>query len=133
MADFNNERVAKIVYDKIVSEHDKIDVFAGKCRYNFRCSYNAVHDAIKKGDDKIAMVMYMDNGRVDPTIHFINYRKDKFIDNTLGEWSQLNDYYFIKWIEKSDYWDVNRIFGSYRKNLRDSLSWWLRLTSDVTF
>ncbi len=125
---FNNYEAQKEIRDKIVAEHKKIKVKPGKCRFNFRCSYNAVHEAAKKRDKKIAMCVYLDGGQ--PIIHFINYRKGKFIDNTLGQWSTLNQYYFVKWIHEDDFWNVNGIFSSYRKEIRKSLSWWVRLTSD---
>jgi hypothetical protein len=130
---FNNDKVLRSVYDKIISEHKKIDVISGKCRYNFRCQMNAVHEARRKGDKKVAMVMYMDDRKIYPIIHFINYRKGKFVDNTLGEWSQCHDYYLIKFIKEDEFWDINHIFTSYRSKIRNSLSWWMKITSDEAF
>jgi hypothetical protein len=124
----NNYEAQREIRNKIVAEHNLIEVKPGKCRYNFKCQMNAVHEADKKGDKKIAMCVYLDNGY--PIIHFINYRKGKFVDNTLGQWSTLQKYYFIKWIHEDEFWNVDNIFGSYRKELRKSLSWWVRLTSD---
>lgn len=94
---------------------------------------NAVHEAIRKKQNKVAMVVYMDNSKIDPIIHFINYDGKIFIDNTLGEWSQKHEYYLIRFIGKEDFWNINYIFTSYSKTIRKNLSLWLRLTSDRTF
>jgi hypothetical protein len=89
---------------------------------------NAVHEAVKNKDKKIAMCVYMDGGQ--PIIHFINYRKGKFIDNTLGEWSRRYNYYFIKFIDKENFWDVNVFFTAFNNDIGRKLNWWTRLTSD---
>lgn len=128
---FNNDKVDKIFYDGIISTKERIEVESGKCRYNFRCQMNAAHEALKHKHKSLAMVVYMDNGEVDPIIHFINYNKGKYVDNTLGEWSQKHEYYLIRHISPEDFLNVNYIFTSYRKTLRNGLSWWLRLTSDI--
>lgn len=125
---YNNIKAQREICNKIVSEHKLIKVEAGEILYNFRCQYNSVHFAKKNKDKKIAMCVYIDNGY--PIIHFINYRKGVFTDNTLGEWSKLHNYYFIRWIYDSEMWQVDDIFSAYRKELRKSLSWWVRLTSD---
>jgi hypothetical protein len=65
-----------------------------------------------------------------PLIHFLNYKNKKFVDNTLGEWSSRYEYYFIRWIEQEDMWNVNNIFQAFRRELRNNLSWWVRITSD---
>lgn len=125
---YNNYKARVEIINKVLSEHELIEVRSGKCRYNYKCHMNAVHEAIKKGDKKIAMCIYIEDNY--PIIHFINYRKDKFIDNTLGVWSGNKKYYFIKWITEEEFWEVNSIFGAYREVLRNSLSFWVRLTSD---
>ena len=125
----NNLEGKQVIYDHIISKYNSIEVEAGECRYNFRCQMNAVHEAKKHKHRKIAMCIYMDDG-IYPIIHFINYDKGVFTDNTLGEWSSRNKYYFIRWIKDEDMWDVNIIFTAFRKELRNQLNWWLRLTSD---
>ena len=130
---FNNNKAEKVIYNKIISNHEQIEVVSGKCRYNFRCSFNAVHDAIKKKHKNIAMVMYIHKDTLDCIIHFVNYKKGVYTDNTLGEWSSKYDCYFIKFVKEVEFWDINHIFSRYRKELRNNLSWWLRLTSDVEF
>ena len=91
----NNKKLLQIFYDEILSTKDRIKVKSGKCRYNHNCHYNAAHEAIKHKHKSIAMVVYMVNGRVDPVIHFVNYNKGKYTDNTLGEWSSQHEYYLI--------------------------------------
>ena len=124
----NNDKVKKYFIDYILANYEKINVESGKCRYNFKCHFNAVHEAKKNGHEKIAMCMYIDEGY--PIIHFVNYFEGKYVDNTLGQWTKLNDYYFVKWISDDQMWAVDEIFGAFRKDLRRRLSWWLKITSD---
>lgn len=125
---YNNGKAREFLVNHTIANYDKISVKAGECRYNFRCQYNAVHEAKRVGDSKIAMTIYTDGSY--PIIHFINFQNGEFIDNTLGEWSQRLDYYFVKWIEDEDMWNVDDIFDALRADLRNKLSWWLKLTSD---
>lgn len=131
MIDLFNKKAESIITDKILSEHNLISVKSGKCRWNLRCHNNAVHEAIRKGDDNIAMVIYFDGSC--PIIHFINYRKGKYIDNTLGEWSQRYEYYFIKFIPKEDFWNVYTFHNTYRRQLRRYLPLFVRLFSNISF
>lgn len=126
----NNLEAQQVIYDHIISKYNTIEVKAGKCRFNYKCQMNAVSEAKKHKHKKIAMCIYMDGG-IYPIIHFINYKGGVFVDNTLGEWSSRHKYYFIRWIEDEDMWDVDIIFTAFRRELRNQLSWWLRLTSDV--
>ena len=123
----NHEAKQKIV-NYTIANYKKIKVKAGKCRYNFRCQYNAVHEAKKNKHKKLAMCIYLDDGY--PIIHFINYSKGKFVDNTLGEWSSRVDFYFVRWITDEEMWEIDNIFTAFRKELKKSLGWWLRLTSN---
>ena len=123
-----NNKAQKEIYQYIISHFKTIEVKPGKCRFNYKCQTNAVHEAVKYNHKKIAMCVYMDNGQ--PIIHFLNYNKGKFVDNTLGEWSRCYNYYFIKWINKEDFWDVNTIFTAFRNDLGRKLTWWTRILSD---
>lgn len=97
-----NEKAERIWHNRVISELQKIQVESGECRFNFRCSYNTVHDAIKNKDSKIALVMYVhENSKI--ILHCVNYHKGKFIDNTLGTWATTYDYYFLRWIEKDEF------------------------------
>lgn len=126
--EFNNSEARQQISDHIISKYSKIEVKSGKCKWNFRCSFNSVHYAKKNKDKKIAMCVYMDGDY--PFIHFVNYKNKQFVDNTLGEWSSRYEYYFIRWVEQQDMWDVNNIFQAFRRELRNNLSWWVKLTSD---
>jgi hypothetical protein len=127
-----NSKAIQIIRDKIVSENKKITVVPGKCRWNYRCHMNAVHESIKHKHKKIAMVMYMyENGT--PIIHFVNYKKGKFIDNTLGEWCVEYQYYLIKFIEKEDFFNVGDIFDKYRDHLQNCLTPLTKFFNNETF
>ncbi len=126
----NNHKAEKEIYNHTISKYSKIIVKSGKCRYNYRCQLNAVSDAKKYKHKKLAMCMCIDNGSC--FIHFVNYKKGVYTDNTLGAWSCQYDYYFIKWIKDEDMWDIDHIFTCFRRELRNNLSWWIKLTSDFT-
>ena len=126
--EYNNHKAHREILKYIISKYNKIEVKAGKLRYNFRCHNNSVHFAKRKGDKKLAMVVYIEDGY--PIVHFINYSKKQFIDNTLGEWATQVDYYFIKWIKEEDYFDIFTVFDAFKEELGKTLNWWTRLTSD---
>lgn len=129
---FNNDKAEKQVRDRIISTCKKIKVRSGKISWTYKCNLNSVHNAVKKKDSKIAMVMAYDSNNFG-VIHFINIHKGKYIDNTWGEWSRGYEYYLIKKIGKKDFFQVSSIFASYRNEIRNSLSWWLRITSNEIF
>jgi hypothetical protein len=85
-----------------------------------------------KKEDELAMCIYMHGSW--PIIHFINVNSDGFyIDNTLGQWSSQYEYYFIRFINKDSFFDIYDIFTNYRKELRKSLPWYVRLFSNYDF
>lgn len=125
---YSNYKAQQEIVNYTIANYKKIEVKAGKCRFNFKCHCNSVHEAKKNKHKKLAMCIYLDNGY--PIIHFINYNKGKFVDNTLGEWSSRVDFYFVRWISDEEMWKIDDIFTAFRKELRKTLSWWVRLTSD---
>jgi len=125
---YNNDIARKEIKTYILANYNKIEVKAGKCRYNFRCHNNSVHEAKRHKHKKIALVVYVDGDY--PIVHFVNYNKKRFTDNTLGEFATQVDYYFIKWIKDEDMWDIFTIFDAIRQELGKQLSWWVRLSSD---
>lgn len=123
------KRIQKFISDYIRSNHSKITVKAGKCRYNFQCHSNATHTSFKKGYEEMALVVYFDGD--DPIVHFINInKKGKYVDNTLGIWSQVYEYYLIRHIPKIEFWDVYKIHKSYRKYIKSLLPFYLRIFHD---
>ena len=126
----NNSKARQEICNHIVSKYNKIEVTAGKCRFNYQCHRNSVSEAKKDNHKKLAMVVYIEDGYA--IVHFINYNNKTFTDNTLGEWTSQIDYYFIKWIKSKDMWDVFTVFNAFRGELRKQLSWWVRLTSDYS-
>ena len=113
------------IIDYIVSNHEKIDVEGGKCRWNYMCHMNSVHEAVENNDDKLAMCVYIDDDY--PIVHFVNIHDDKYVDNTLGQWSSQYNYYLIRTISKDEFFDIMDIFRKYRSYLRTVPSWWLTI------
>lgn len=119
-------KARKIILNMIYANYQLIEVRPGACRYNYRCQMNAVHDAIENGDDKLAMVFYINNDY--PILHFINVNNDGvFLDNTLGNWSTQYDYFFIRYIDKNSYYQINSIFDNFRNELQNRLPLYVRL------
>jgi len=132
MFGFLNNMAEQFVLNKILSSMPKIKVKSGKCRYNYKCHRNAVHDALNKNHEKIAMCFYIDDNQ--PIIHFINVdEKGRFIDNTIGRWSEQLDYYFIRYIYKNQFFDIDDIFGNYRLQIRNELPLYIRIFSNNEF
>lgn len=131
MKDMFNKLAEKQIKKYVENTYKPIKVESGKCRYNYKCQMNAVHEAIKKKHKKIAMCVCVENGFV--FIHFINYRKGIFIDNTLGEWSAIHDYYLVRFIKEKEFYSVNSIFTSFRGHLQTKLSWLVRLFNTQQF
>lgn len=136
------QNINAIINDYVRSNLQKIEPLAGQCRYNYHCHSNTVHEAITLMQDEIALVVYFDDGC--PIVHFINYskvytsledqatfnpalRKEQYKDNTLGVWCERYEYYLVRIIKKSEFWDVYSIHESYRKHLHRLLPFWLRL------
>ena len=55
MIPFNNDKVERMFYDEIVSTKERIEVEAGKCRYNFRCHMNTAHEALENKHDTFSL------------------------------------------------------------------------------
>ena len=127
-----NNKANSEVINYLRGTKDKIAVQPGKCRFNNRCQYNAVHEAINKKEKRVAMCMYLDGN--EPIIHFLNVsEKGKFTDNTLGNWANNYEYFLIKYIDDVDYFIIDDVFTSYRKEINKQLSFFTRLMSNVIF
>lgn len=127
-----NDKAKLEIISHLRATKNKIDVRAGKCRFNYKCQCNAVHEAINKKQDRVAMCMYIDGNY--PIIHFVNVsKKGKFTDNTLGNWVQEYEFFLIKYIDKVDYFNIDDVFTDYRKEIRKQLTFFTKLMSDVEF
>lgn len=125
---FNNHKAQEEITNYVLANYNKIEVNSGTILFNYKCHKNAVHIAKVENHNRIAMCVYIDHGG--PVIHFLNYHNEKFVDNTLGVWTERYHHYFVKWIEEEDFWQVDSIFGNLRTHFRSILSWWVELTSD---
>lgn len=125
---YNNWKARQEIKNYIVSKYSKIEVKPGKCLWNYQCHRNSVNFAKKRHQKKIAMCVYIDGSY--PIVHFLNYHKGVFTDNTLGQWTTQYEYYFVKWIYREDYFDIFTVFDAFREELGKKLNWWTRFTSD---
>lgn len=124
-----NSKAEDYIRNTIVANMPKIKVNSGTLRYNFRCQYNAVNDALNAGEDRIAMCFIIDGNM--PIIHFINVDSEgNYTDNTLGRWSETCCYYFVRYIERDSFFNIDDIFSAYRKELRAKIPFFVRLFSD---
>jgi len=107
------------VRDFCDSQYEIIDVKAGDIHYNYKCHLNATHYAIRNSDEKLALVVYRENEKLLPCVHFINYHDNKFIDNTIGEWCVKFEYRFIRWVPKEEFFSTPNILDDTQKVFRD--------------
>ena len=113
-----------LIADYVRANYENKHVIPGDCRYNFHCHANAVHDAVKAGHKRIAMVVYVEENA--PVIHFINeLPTGELQDNTLGYWSKNCIYYFVRWVNESEFDDVFKIHMAFRDTLKRLLPWYL--------
>lgn len=125
------DKSIKILRD-YASSLDEIKINPGKCRYNNRCHLNSVNDAYEMKVYRVALVLtMMDKGF--PIVHMVNIDKEgRYVDNTLGIWSTYNrKYYFVKYIEKNDLFNVGSILGDYKKELETMIPYLIRRFSDI--
>jgi hypothetical protein len=122
-----NKEVQRYIKNKIDLELDRIYPVSGECRYNFRCHLNSVHEAVKNNDEYIIMGFYFCNNQ--PIIHFYNYQKGVIIDNTLGCHALQYKHYIYKRVYKKDFKNIETVFLNFRKQIRKSLPWYLRIFS----
>jgi hypothetical protein len=107
------------VRDYCDSQYEIIDVVAGDIHYNYKCHLNATHYAIENSDKKYAMVVYRQNNAQLPSVHFINYHEDTFIDNTIGHWCIQYEYRFIRWIPEKEFYDAVHLLRDTKKFFSD--------------
>jgi len=125
-----NERAKKEIHEFVKLNYKQMEVIGGKCRYNFRCHMNAVHDAIDNDEKRLALCMYIHGDH--PIIHFVNIDKDgTYIDNTLGHWSSAHKYYFVRDVKEKEFFDVNSTLSTFRYELRNKLTFFTKLFSDI--
>ena len=128
-----NKKAVKFIESQLGTKYPKIEVKPGKCRWNFRCHLNAVHEAINNKDKKIAMVFYRE-GSGEPSIHFLNVdSKGRYTDNTIGNWATYYDYYLVDYIDKKDFSRVSNLFQDFRDEIQKSLPLFTRIFNNVIF
>lgn len=132
---FKQQRI-RAINDIVRGGYEKINVQPRTCRNNFQCHANAVHDAINDNHDKIALVVYFDEGY--PIVHFVNVSEvgggiTEFTDNTLGQWSGRMEYYFVRYVDKIEFWDVYKIHKSFRQIIKNQLPFIYRMFHNLDF
>lgn len=121
------KKINNIIINYILANLQLIKVTPGVLRYNYMCHKNSVHDAINNKEEKIAMVFHLNKNCTNPIIHFVNINKDGiYVDNTLGNWCEMFNYYLIRYIEEDQFKEVDDIFEAYRKELKRKLPFYLK-------
>lgn len=122
---------AKEIVRNIAYSFDVVQMTPGKCRYNYKCHKNAVHEAFICGQDYVGMGFYMEEDY--PIIHFWNVSGDTRTDNTLGEWSRYYTYYEVKLIHMEEFENIDQIFYDYANSLCQKMPWWVRTFKNIDF
>ena len=120
-----------IIKEYVFKTYSKINVQAGKCRYNYRCHINAVHDATINNEESIAICICIIENT--PIIHFINVNNNVYTDNTLGVWATQYNYYLVRLVHKDDFFHIGSIFGDYRHELFNKLPLRIRIFGHIDF
>lgn len=117
----------QINYKKI----NKDDMKLGDSYFNRKCHLNSVQ-YVKKGlADEVYLSIYIDDGW--PIVHFINKVEDKYVDNTLGWQYELIDYYIIRKIDPSEYYDIADILDNTQSKLiEDNSNSFLRYIFNIS-
>jgi hypothetical protein len=76
--------------------------------WNQRCHNNAVQQSLKdKSEVYLCYILTTDNTL--PIVHFINKKRDKFYDTTLGYQYNSYKYYIVRKVEKSEYDNIGNL------------------------
>lgn len=121
----------KFIAEYVRKTYRKIDVKSGGYMLNHKCHLNAVNYAVEKKESNIVLCVTLFND--EPNIHFINFTKYKYVDNTLGQWSATYDYYLVRFIAENEYYSIVDVFSKYRAELNRCLPWYLRLFGEYKF
>lgn len=129
---------AKIVADKMASLNFKEKIkIADKFDFiplmNHRCQFNAVH-AVKAGiASRVVEVVMVGQG--DATAHYINEVEGVgFVDFTLG-WAWRNgDYRLVRYVNESEFDNINQSLTDLKMRIYLMMPWWRFLfsPSDLT-
>lgn len=117
--------------DYVDSQYEMIEVVSGEIHYNYKCHLNSTHHAIKNKDEKLALVMYREKDTQLPCVHFVNYTKGKFVDNTIGNWSERFEYRFIRWVPESEFYSTPHILVDTQKVFKDMATFWQKYFGDI--
>ena len=103
------------VRDYCDSQYELIAVTSGDINFYYKCHLISTHYAINEGHEKLALIVSRDKKNLLPVVHFVNYDGEKFIDNSLGCWSRDQEYRFIRWVGKDEFWDTPTILTDTKK------------------
>ena len=115
---YYTEKFWQRIWQEIYRDCKDIKVNAGELRFNYKCHVNAWHHALKEDHEEIAAVFYQMPDTLRPSIHFVNYDGENYIDNTIGYLAESTSYYLIRMIpkiefEKNQPWDYLQKFKEY--------------------
>lgn len=118
--DIINKRISK----KIQKEYPEIKVLPGEAYFNRRCHLNSANIALRNNHEKvICCITIEETGSA--FMHFLNIDSSgNYIENTLGQFSQIYRYYLIGEILKEDLLNIDRKFTEYRNMIRKKYIHW---------
>lgn len=120
------DKIKKRIIEYVKTNYQRIDkseMELGNLVYNYMCHMNAVQ-YIKTGQaDEIYLCVYVEDNW--PTVHFINKKESKYIDNTLGWRYEQLDYYIIKKVSEDEYNNIWDLLKSTQRSILELNSNWL--------
>lgn len=85
--------------------------------FNFQCFDNAVQWVVEHPEYAVSEVIYLDEEY--PILHYVNSKKGKLYETTLGYRTPQLEYYVIREIDVADYPNI-------RKEFNRSMSYWTK-------
>ena len=107
----------KKTWDLIWRDCETIYPIAGECRMNFKCHVNAFHEAIINDHDFVVACWYQMPDSQSPSIHFVNYDGESYIDNTIGYLAEKTSYFLIRKIPREEF--EKELPWSYLQRIKD--------------
>ena len=114
------------------SQYELIKVKPGYFNLYRRYHLVSTHFAVQYDHDHLALVVYRDKNNLLPIVHFINYDGENFIDNSEGHWSSCNEYRFIRFVSKNEFYSTVQILNDTKKFFSDMATFPQRWFGDNT-
>jgi hypothetical protein len=113
----NKKKIEYLINIDGVIKIKKIHMVLGNYLLNSRCHENAVQKVMEKKATSVIFCMLHNKKTKELFAHFINKKKDKYQDNSLGYLHKNFDYYYIGKVHKKEYDSIIPIMISFKEKI----------------